>query len=489
VSFPDLINDFYHMKFRKLPCLPHLVFLLAPLLQSFASELPNILFIAVDDLGLQSPLFGQEQMVTPGLERLASQGVTFTRAYVSVPVCGASRASLLSGARPTSDRFWDYKTRKDVDLPDVPSLPKWFKEHGYTTISNGKIYHHKDDDLDAWSEAPWMPEHQGVGWKCYLKPESIAMIEANKSIADPDSNMGPSTEDADVPDNMYPDGMLADKVIEDLKRFAESGEPFFLSAGFWKPHLPFNAPKKYWDLYDPEEIELTDNPFKPKNAPDACMHNFEELRRMYGDTPMKGPIPDDLALRLTHGYYACVSYVDAQIDKVLSALDEAGLAENTIVILWGDHGFHLGEHGLWCKHACFHRVMNAPLLVKAPGIEGNVKTSAITEFIDIYPTLCDLAGIPLPDHLDGESFLCEMKNPDNHFKDYAYSRYKIGESIISNHYMYTEFTDRSGSPRGRMLYDHRSDPAENLNVSEEPAYGDVVESMHASLLEVRNSIK
>jgi arylsulfatase A-like enzyme len=453
-----------------------------------AADQPNVLFIAVDDLRLQSPLFGQNQMITPGLNRLASEGVSFSRAYCSVPVCGASRASLMSGVRPKQDRFWNYYTRKDRDLPDVPSIAKWFKEHGYTTVSNGKIYHTADDDQEAWSEKPWKRPQVGVGWQGYQKKESIAMVEANRTKDKPHQVIGPATEDAEGDDTLYHDGVLAEKAISDLKRFAESGEPFFLGVGFWKPHLPFTAPKKYWDLYDPEDIQLADNPFKPKGAPSAAMHNFGELRNMYGDTPKSGPVSDELARRLVHGYFACVSYSDAQINKLLDTLEETGLAENTIVVVWGDHGFHLGEHGLWCKHANFDRTMNAPLIVKAPGMKADVKTSAITEFIDIYPTLCELAGLPLPDHLDGQSFVSELQNPDNHFKDFAYSRYHWGESIISDRFIYTEWTRKSGKLYGRMLFDHKTDPKENVNVAENPEYEKVLARLRKELNGIRQSI-
>ncbi|MFO7725555.1 MAG: sulfatase, partial [Oceanipulchritudo sp.] len=454
-----------------------------------ALEKPNVLFIAVDDLRLQSPVFGQHQMITPGLRRLASEGVTFSRAYVSVPVCGASRASLMTGVRPADNRFFNYYTRKDKDLPDVPSLAKWFKDHDYTTLSNGKVYHHADDDLEAWSEEPWIPDHSGVGWQCYLEEKSKEMVDANRSEENPNLVIGPATEDADVPDSMYPDGMLAEKVIRDLNRFSETGESFFVAAGFWKPHLPFNAPKKYWDLYDAYDIELADNPFKPKNAPSSAMHRFGELRDMYADVPVEGPISDELARRLIHGYFASVSYSDAQVLKLLETLDKTGLAENTIVVLWGDHGYHLGEHSLWCKHASFDRTMNAPLLVRVPGIEGGVKTAAITEFIDIYPTLCELAGLPLPDHLDGKSFVSELKDPDNLFKEFAYSRYHWGESIISDRFIYTEWKNKSGKSTARMLYDHKFDPRENINVSENPEYAEVVTKMQEQLREVQDSIK
>lgn len=453
------------------------------------AQRPNVLFIAVDDLRLQSTVYGQDQMITPGLERLARESVVFDRAYVSVPVCGASRASLMTGVRPAVGRFWNYFTRKDRDYPMAPSVAAWFKQHGYTSISNGKIYHFTDDDLDAWSRSPWMPEEKGIGWQGYLLEESRIAIEANRTSENPNRVIGPATEAADVADNMYPDGMLTDKVVQDLHQLAKTGEPFFLAAGFWKPHLPFNAPKKYWDLYDPAEIELADNDYQPVDAPGHSMHNFGELRNMFSDTPKQGPVSEELARKLVHGYYACVSYTDAQIDRLLDVLEETGLAENTIVVLWGDHGYHLGEHGLWCKHACFDRTMNAPLMVKIPGVTQGTKTSAIIEFIDIYPTLCDLVGLPQPDHLDGLSFAEEVRSPDGSFKEFAYSRYHWGESVVGADHMYTEWTNETGTIEARMLFDRAKDPDQNTNVVEQDEYAEVVKRMRDHLMKIRAGVR
>jgi arylsulfatase A-like enzyme len=457
--------------------------------QASATERPNILFIAVDDLRLQTNFYGQEEMVTPHMDQFAESSTVFNRAYCSVPVCGASRASLMSGTRPTASRFVNYYARKDKDLPDVPSLSYWFKNHGYTTVAYGKIYHWEDDDLEGWTQPPRWPEVDGVGWQGYLTEESKKAIEENRSEENPGLVVGPATEAADVPDNAYVDGGLAELSVEQLEQFAESDEPFFLAVGFLKPHLPFNAPKKYWDLYDRSQLHLPDNGFRPYGAPDAAMHRFAELRDMYSDTPAEGPVSEELALELIHGYYACVSYTDAQIGKVLDALEETGLAENTIVVLWGDHGYHLGEHALWCKHANFDLTMKAPLLVRVPGIAGGTETSAITEFIDIYPTLCELAGLPLPVHLDGRSFVEELQSPDHFHKEYAYSRYHNGESIITNSFIYSQWQDADHDVYGEMLYDHRIDPGETQNVVDEVEYARVVEAMKAMLAEVKATIK
>lgn len=444
----------------------------------------NVLFIAVDDLRLQAGIYDQSQMNTPALDKLGSEGVVFSRAYCSVPVCGASRASLLSGLRPTTTRFVNYFTKKDIDAPDVPSLPMWFKEHGYKTLSRGKIYHHVQDDINAWSEKPYLPT-VGIGFQSYITEESKKIVESNKTASAPNQIIGPAYEAADVEDNAYPDGMLSDKAIEDLNTFSKTGEPFFLAVGFWKPHLPFNAPKKYWDMYNEADMPLADNPYMPENAPKEAGHQWNELRGMYSGIPQEGPVSDELAKKLIHGYYACVSYTDAQIGKVLSELERLGLAENTIVVLWGDHGWHLGEHGLWCKHCNFDKVLNAPLIVKAPGKAKGAKTNTLVEFIDIFPTLCDLTGLELPAHLDGKSLEPVLQDPGKKHKEAVFSRYIDGESVITEEFLYTTWI-KDGKYISQMLYDHKNDPAENINVAERPDYKKVVEKMNR-LLDEKNA--
>ncbi|WP_204273705.1 sulfatase [Draconibacterium mangrovi] len=443
----------------------------------------NVLFIAVDDLRLQAGVYGQSQMITPTLDKLGSEGVVFSRAYCSVPVCGASRASLLSGLRPTPTRFIDYYTKKDEDAPDVPSLPMWFKNNGYTTLSLGKIYHHNNDDINSWSETPYLPV-VGIGWQSYITDESKKIVESNKDPLNPRRIIGPAYESPNVEDDKYPDGLLAEKAIEDLKHFSKTGEPFFLAVGFWKPHLPFNAPKKYWDLYNEAEIQVADNPYIPENAPKAAIHQWNELR-VYDGIPKEGPVSDSLAKKLIHGYYACVSYTDNQIGKVLHELDRLGLADNTIVVLWGDHGWHLGEHGLWCKHCNFDKVLNAPLIVKAPGKAKGAQTNTLVEFIDIYPTLCDLTGLKQPAHLDGKSFEPVLKDPEIKHKEVAFSRYINGESVITEEFLYTTWL-KDGRFISQMLYDRKNDPAENINVAEMPEYKKVVDEMN-HLLEGKNA--
>ncbi len=440
---------------------------------------PNVLFIAVDDLRPQLNCYGHKQMISPNIDRLAGDGVTFLRSYCQVPVCGASRASLLTGVRPTRDRFISYNVWAEKDLPGALSLPKHFKNNGYHTISNGKIFHHRTDCLDSWSESPWRPRGP---WQNYVLQESKRLTRQGSS------GKGPAFESADVPDNAYFDGMIADKGISDLRRLKKKDKPFFLALGFFKPHLPFNAPKRYWDLYKREKIDLADNPFRPKGAPDAALHNWGELRA-YEGIPGKGRLPDELARTLIHGYYACVSYTDAQIGRVLAELDRLGLRRNTIVVLWGDHGWNLGEHGLWCKHCNFETSLHSPLIVNAPGIKGGRKTMALTEYLDIYPSLCQLCNLPLPAHLEGRSFVPLMKKPNRLWKEAVFSRYYNGDSVKTDRYRYTEWRRKDGTIYARMLYDHKTDPHENVNISELPQNKELVKKLGRMLQEIRSAGK
>jgi iduronate 2-sulfatase len=429
---------------------------------------PNILFILVDDLRPQLGCYGHRQILSPNIDRLASEGLLFDRAYCNVPVCGASRASLMTGLYPKPDRFMNYHSYAQEDAAGITDLPGFLKANGYTTISNGKIYHHEDDNTNSWSQI-----HRPQDFRVYLLPENQGLAFTNQV----------AYEAADVPDNAYPGGALAEKIIGDLQRAKQEGTPFFITAGFTKPHLPFNAPKKYWDLYDPDKLELADNPFVPQDAPSNAIHQWNELRDGYSGMPKSGPMPDDLARKLIHGYYACVSYTDAQIGKLLDELDRLDMRKNTIVVLLGDHGWQLGEHTLWCKHALFQTSLNAPLMISAPGFKPGQESEALVEFVDIYPTLCELAGLPMPEHLQGKSFVPLLKNPSKDWKPAVFSRYHGGESVKTDRYLYTQWNDGA-----HMLYDHEKDPDENVSLANNPEYKDVVESMQKLLSEHRNSL-
>lgn len=440
----------------------------------------NILFIAVDDLRPEMGCYGQSQIISPNIDNLADEGVLFQHAYCQVPVCGASRASLLTGIRPTRHRYVTYYTKADEEVPGVISLPEYFKNNGYHTISLGKIFHHGDDCPESWSEPEWRPS-----WRSYVTKEAEEIMNSPENISEWGWKIGPAYEAGDVHDTAYSDGKTTVRAVEALQRMKEKEQPFFLAVGFYKPHLPFTAPKKYWDLYDPEQIELADNPFPPENVPDAAMHNFIELRNGYAGIPAEGPLSKDLSRNLIHGYYACISYIDNQVGMLMQELERLGLKENTTVILWGDHGWHLGEHGLWCKHCNFEKVLRAPLIISDPDFRIGMKTEKLVEFVDLYPTLADLCGLEIPGYLQGCSLKPLLENPDTEWNKMAVSRYFDGVSIRAGKYRYTEWINQTrkegtGETRksyARMLYDLENDPDENVNIEAYPEYNELVDSL------------
>ncbi|SHJ22707.1 sulfatase [Pseudozobellia thermophila] len=434
----------------------------------------NILFIAVDDLRPELNFYGAKHIQSPYLDKLASESLVFNRAYCNIPVCGASRASLLTGIRPTRKRFMDYSTRADVDVPHAISLPKFLKQNGYTTRSNGKIYHQIDDDSLAW-DVIWFPKGNIRNYQ--LKKNIEENGNANLAVAG-----AAAFEMAEVVDTAYFDGKIAQRGIADLKKLKNGKQPFFLALGFMKPHLPFNAPKKYWDLYDRNQIKLPKNYVQPKTTPTEAFHNYGELRN-YGNIPGKGDIPDDLAKELIHGYYACVSYVDAQIGLVLDELKRLDLEDDTIVVLWGDHGWNLGDHKLWCKHVTFETALRTPLILKVPGKTNGQTTDAITEYIDIYPSLAELVGLKgVPETVEGKSFV-PLLNGEKPKKDWAVSKFKDAVTLIKGDLFYTEWTKDDGVAYARMLFDHSTDPLELDNLAEKPEYREKVESLSKELRE------
>tara|TARA_R110002051_G_scaffold318695_1_gene401375 strand:- start:8634 stop:10049 length:1416 start_codon:yes stop_codon:yes gene_type:complete len=429
---------------------------------------PNILFIAVDDLRPELNFYGANHIKSPNLDKLAGESLIFERAYCNVPVCGASRASLMTGARPTRNRFIDAHIKKDEDYPEAISLPMLLKQNGYQTISNGKIYHYGKDDEKAWDEI-WQSK---TLWTFAL-PENQEIREKTKR--------GLPVENANVPDSVYRDGQLALKVIKDLQKLKHSKQPFFLTMGLAKPHLPFAAPKKYWDLYNRDQIELPETYVQPKTTPKEAFHNFGELRQ-YEKIPKKGDLPDDLAKELIHGYYACVSYIDAQIGLVLDELKRLELEDDTLVILWGDHGWNLGDHKLWCKHVTFEKALRTPLMIKVPGKTKGQKTDAITEYIDIYPSLAELTGLEIPNTVEGKSFV-PILNGEKSEKNWAVSKFKDAVTLIKGDLFYTEWTKDDGIAYARMLFDHKTDPLELDNLAEKPAYQEKVKELALELRE------
>lgn len=418
---------------------------------------PNILFIAVDDLRPELGCYGCEEIKSPNIDRLAARGAAFKRAYCQVAVCGASRASVLTGLRPTKTRFIDFDAYAEKDAPDAMTLPEELQKNGYICLSNGKVFHHKEDTAGrSWSKPPWRLD----GSLTFLDPASRSMIN-------PKTKRGPVFEAPDVPDNAYCDGMIADKTIEDLKQLAKEGKPFFLGCGFMRPHLPFYAPKKYWDMYSNEQITVANNQYRPKDAPKALISSTEILSYHNRGIEYNS---DEWHRSCRHAYYACVSYVDEQIGKVLKTLDDLNLTENTIIILWGDHGWLLGEHDFWGKHNVMHRTVNAPLILAGPGIPSGQKLDQLVEFVDIYPTLFDLAGLTTVNAgLQGASFVPILKNPDHAWKNAVFSSYGPAISVVTKRYNYAEF--KNGE---KMLYDLKTDPDENTNLAGKEEYSVII---------------
>lgn len=445
------------------------------------AEPMNVLMFAVDDLRPQIQGYGEVQMKTPHLDRLASRGVLFDNAYCNIAVCGASRASLMKGLRPTPRRFTSYLTWAMKDAGDVPSIPALFKQHGYTTLSNGKIYHHRTDDPEAWSEPAWKSDKP-----TWVSPENRTLMTRLKKDKNAAWKRAGPTEAADLPDEAYADHQTAEKTIGDLQRLAKQEKPFFLACGFLKPHLPFVAPKKYWNLYPEDAVRLPDNMMFPKNMDEAFQYTWGEMRSYYG-VPKKGSVTREMALDLIRGYYACVSFIDAQLGRVLDELDRLGLAENTIVVLWGDHGWQLGEHNMWCKHTNFEVATRVPLIVSAPGMTRGATAPGLVEYIDLYPTLCDLAGLAHPGHLQGQSFAALLKDPTAAGKPMVISRHGGGDSIRIPGFRYSEMRNSggAGSLRAAALFDLEKDPDENCCVVKDPAYADDVERLKQELTRAR----
>jgi iduronate 2-sulfatase len=496
-----------------------------------ATQQPHILFIAIDDLRPELGCYGSPIAKSPNLDRLAADGLLFNRAYCQQAICSPSRASLMTGARPDTIGVVENRAYfRDLN-PDIVTLPQQLIAHGYETVYCGKIYHAQMVDKEkSWSRGPaWnkMTKKRQSTAGGYALPENQAIRAANakKMLAKygkEDSGgliHGPAYEAADVADWAYGDGFNTELAIATLKSHLswKPNKPLFLALGFIRPHLNFIAPKTYWDMYDPKDIQLSTQTQPPRDGAATGIHASFELRTRHG-IPKHGPIGNDLARTLLHGYYACVSYVDAQIGKMIAALEEAGIRDNTIIIVWGDHGWHLGEMGIWGKATNYEIATRVPLMIWTPNMTARGKTSnALVELLDIYPTLCELAGVPLPGHLEGKSFVPLLSDPDQPWKPAALSQFpnpalrewaanplsagmrqtffgplieevegriasQQGDSwdrdLFENHLMgYSMRTDRYrlvswrdhrntlGAPLYVELYDHQNDPIESENIA------------------------
>jgi len=503
----------------------------------------NVLFIAIDDLKPILGCYDNKLIKTPNIDRLASRGTVFLNNYCQQAVSGPTRASLMTGMRPDHTGVWDLKTKmRDVN-PDILSLPQYLITQGFSTQGIGKIYDSRcvDKKMDApsWSvpfynyfksEERYYSSITGMpALGAYQLSETKELIakytkEAlDKGIAKGEIDayvskfVKPSVECTDVPDNAYNDGANAVRAKEILIKLKSDSKPFFFAVGFSKPHLPFVSPKKYWDLYNREDMPVAEFQEKSKNAVDIAFHNSGELRA-YTDIPSLlsftdqkdygVTLPLDKQKELIHGYYAAVSFTDAQVGVLLNTLDSLGLTDNTIIVLWGDHGWHLGDHNLWCKHTNFENATSAPLIISSPKIAPS-RSKSQSEFVDIFPTLCELSGVPIPKHLDGKSLVKVMKSPKSKVKDFSVSQYPrsgnyvelnrlgyadgkfMGYSIRTGRYRYTIWIKddfRSTQPFSKELmvadelYDYDKDPNETVNVVKEKEYASVSKDMQKRMI-------
>lgn len=431
-----------------------------------AEDRLNVLLIMADDLRPELASYGLPA-ITPNLDRLSSESVQFERAYCQQAVCNPSRSSMLTGRRPDTLHVWSNGVHFRDGNPEVTTLPLWFKEHGYTSLCAGKIFHN------------WHTEVQGDP-RSWSEPEFLHYANHNRDHAQVDKPLpedhasAPRCECRDVPDEAYFDGRVAAEAVRQLNQMGD--KPFFLAVGFWKPHSPFNAPKKYWNLYQRDEIPKFD-PRRPSGTPEVAFHDSRELR---GAPPNQIDFTPQQAAEIRHGYYANTSYMDAQLGKVLEALARNNLREKTIVIFVSDHGYHLGEHSLWAKTSNFELDARVPLMISVPGTpHGGKRTTALAELVDLFPTCVELCGLPQPEGLDGTSLVPVLQDPSASVQQAAYTQHPrpayydrepekvpqvMGYSVRTPAARYTEWRDwKTGRLVGAELYDHRHDPREMQN--------------------------
>jgi iduronate 2-sulfatase len=465
--------------------------LVAPLAVVHAAEAPskqpNVLLILVDDLKPALGAYGDKTAVTPHMDRLAARGMRFDMAYCNIAVCAPSRYNLMTGSRATSLGIYGFGRGFRQVFPDAVTLPQHFMNHGYHAESLGKVYHiGHDSDADAASFS--VPHFKDLVVE-YLdpasKPDGILTREeglfSNQGSKGPDGKLRPrgaAWESPDVPDDAYADGRVANEAVKRLRDHQQNpAKPFFMAVGIARPHLPFSVPKKYWDLYDPAKLPLPAVEQAPQDAPAGAQKRDGEIAAFFPvPEHSEGPFPEDLKRKLIHGYYASTSYADAQIGKIIAALDETGLAANTVVVLWGDHGYHLGELGIWTKHVNYELANRIPLLIAAPGITTpGSATNQLAETVDLFPTLAELCGLPAPagpQPIDGTSLVPVLKNPAARVRDHAYhcyQRHKLGRAIRTETHRLVVWQN-PGKPDSTAeieLYEYPEDRIERKNIAAE----------------------
>ncbi|MEX1028212.1 MAG: sulfatase [Candidatus Paceibacterota bacterium] len=447
---------------------------------AFADDKPlNVLFLSIDDLRPELGCYGVERAHSPAIDELAQRGLVFDRAYCQIAQCNQTRASMLTGLRPDTIGVHDLTTHFRDSVPDAVTMPQWFRKHGYHAQSYGKIYHRSDPE--SWSAPHGFPD-RGDNLEAMIGPNPGELkrwlrneaAKAGVDLPEPTDHWKPTPAYGPLDDQLEPtltDATIARHGVEVLGEMSKLDEPWFLAIGFIKPHMPFVTPQRYWDLYDRDSLEIV-NDGPPRNVPPVALHHWPELRGNNYGLPPEGPMPDHLARNMTHAYLASVSFVDAQVARVLAELDRLGLRDDTIIVLWGDHGWQLGDHGCWSKHTVFEAATRSPLIIAMPdGKAAGRHTRSIVEFTDLYPTLCELAALPLPDKLDGVSFSHLLDNPDAPARDAALSQWDRGGfrgyAIRTDRYRYVEWlADLGKGPvKFRELYDHDTDPSEMNNIA------------------------
>lgn len=455
-----------------------------------ATDKPNVLLILVDDLKPALGCYGDPHAKTPNLDALAARGMRFDRAYCNQAVCAPSRFHLMLGSHSTSSGLYNLGDQLREKWPDAVTLPQHFaKQGGYRTESIGKVFHTghgNEGDPSSFSVPPYKDKVIE-----YLDPASTqggqltreeALFTNQRLDEIPSLPRGAAWESPDVPDEAYADGRVAREAIRRLREAKErrekEGTPFFMAVGFVRPHLPFCAPKKYWDLHDPATLPLPERETPPIDSPPVANKVGGEIAA-YDPVPVKTPgaeFSKELKRNLIHGYYASTSYVDAQIGKVIAALGDLGLDENTIVVLWGDHGFHLGDHGIWTKHTNFEQATRIPLFLIAPGVTApGSSTRQPCGTVDLYPTLAELAGLPAPtgpQPIDGASLVPVLRDPDARVRDHTFHCFpkaKLGRAIRTDRYRLVEWKERDAPADNAVwqLYDLVEDPDENKNLAGE----------------------
>ena len=437
---------------------------LIPRLRAHAENRFNVLFIIVDDLRPLLGCYGHANMHTPNIDRIAQRGTLFNRAYCQFPVCNPSRASILTGLRPNSTGVHNNTDDFLQTVPDAISLPHHFKINGYHTRSVGKVAH---------GSAAWEDEQS---WSMPIWRERFISIDRETS---------PSWLSLNVDDDELQDGRIAKATVEVLSEI--KNQSFFLAVGFNKPHLPFYAPSQYFDLYNSQDFALPADSNLPKHAPKIASN--PKTLQAYKDISTPPPLSDEKTLELIHAYAANISYIDAQVGRIHNQLDSLNLTENTVLVFWGDHGFHLGEHGLWRKNTLFEDANLSPLIISIPGQRfPDQTTDALVELIDLYPTLCDICQIPIPDEIEGLSMAPVIQEPSIPWKKAAFSQLRRktgisqfvdGYTMRTEQYRYTEWGSKGS--QGVELYDYYNDPNETVNIAPQSENKDLVEQLSNKL--------